>query len=116
MTIEEAAPAWVPRACTLVTADQPLRVAEFDALFAVALTEIRRLERTRLRLTLRGGPDVEAAVGELTERESQCCGFFAFAITRGEADLLDLDVIVPSSQIEVLDALAARAANPQATP
>jgi hypothetical protein len=37
MTIEPARIAWVPQACTLATADQPLRQAEFDALFATAL-------------------------------------------------------------------------------
>jgi hypothetical protein len=33
---------WVPEACTLPTVEQPLRVAEFDDLFATALRGIAR--------------------------------------------------------------------------
>ncbi|NUO57978.1 MAG: hypothetical protein HOV71_01100 [Hamadaea sp.] len=43
---------WVPDACTLPTAEQPLRVAEFDALFAASLRHADRRTPTRLRLTL----------------------------------------------------------------
>jgi len=32
--------AWVPAACTLPTAEQPLRPAEFDALFTSAATAL----------------------------------------------------------------------------
>ncbi|MEV4838269.1 hypothetical protein AB0K05_27425 [Nonomuraea sp. NPDC049486] len=38
--------AWVPSACTLPTAEQPLRVAEFDALFADAVRAVARPDRT----------------------------------------------------------------------
>jgi hypothetical protein len=57
MTVEQARIAWVPQACTLPTADQPLRQAEFDALFATAVRAFDRPDPTRLRLTLGGGPE-----------------------------------------------------------
>ena len=103
----------MPEACTLPTADQPLRRAEFDALFATALRAFDRTEPTRLRLTLGGGPDLEAGVRDLTARESECCSFFGFAVTSRGHDLLDLEVTVPGNQIEVLDAMTARAAECQ---
>ncbi|ACZ87769.1 hypothetical protein [Streptosporangium roseum] len=45
---------WAPAECTLPTAEQPLRVAEFDALFAGALRGHQRLAPTHLRLRLDG--------------------------------------------------------------
>lgn len=39
---------WVPQSCTLPTVEQPLRVAEFDALFATAVRSAERLRRTEL--------------------------------------------------------------------
>ena len=42
---------WVaPEACTLPTAQQPLRVAEFDDLFANSVTWVDRPDATRLVL------------------------------------------------------------------
>lgn len=115
MTIEEAGPAWAPQACTLPIVDRPLRVAEFDSLFATALSRLERLEPTRLTLTLSGGPEREAALRDLTAREAECCQFFSFTLTRIGIDAVDLEVAVPVSQVEVLDALAARAADAQAS-
>lgn len=34
--------AWVPQSCTLPTQEQPLRVAEWDALFSERLTSLSR--------------------------------------------------------------------------
>ncbi|MFG1754168.1 hypothetical protein [Streptosporangium sandarakinum] len=47
---------WTPSACTLPTAEQPLRVAEFDALFIDAVRGVARPEPTRLRLELLFSP------------------------------------------------------------
>jgi hypothetical protein len=41
---------WVPESCRLPTVEQPLRVAEFDELFASAVTPAERVDRTGLRL------------------------------------------------------------------
>jgi hypothetical protein len=42
----------VPQACTLPTVEQPLRVAEFDGLFATALRGVDRVAPMMLRLVL----------------------------------------------------------------
>ena len=100
-------PVWAPQACTLPTAERPVRVAEFDELFATGLRGQQRLARTRLRWRL----DVaaEATARDLTGREIQCCSFFTFTFTPA-GDALQLDVEVPAGHAAVLDALARRAA------
>lgn len=45
----------MPQACTFSTAQQPLRVAEFDELFAAVLSA-ERVEPTRLLLELEAAP------------------------------------------------------------
>ncbi|MEU8386341.1 hypothetical protein [Streptosporangium sp. NPDC048865] len=100
---------WVPSACTLPTAEQPLRLAEFDALFADAVRAVARPEQTRLRLELVLGPEHAARAAELTARENGCCSFFTFTLTVAGGHLT-LEVAVPAEQAGVLDALQARAA------
>ncbi|GGS39101.1 hypothetical protein Snoj_28590 [Streptomyces nojiriensis] len=101
--------AWVPQSCTLPTAERPLRVAEWDALFAEQLTSLSRPQPLHLRLDLAGGPGVEDRVRGLVERESGCCSFFTFTTTSGE-HLIRLDISVDQAYEAVLDALAARTA------
>ncbi|MFB4289524.1 hypothetical protein ACBI99_17905 [Nonomuraea sp. ATR24] len=98
---------WVPSSCTLPSAEQPLRVAEFDALFADAVRGVARPERTRLRLELALSPDNAARAAELAARENGCCSFFTFGLSIA-AGSLTLDVAVPAEHVEVLDALQAR--------
>ncbi|MFG6201745.1 hypothetical protein [Nonomuraea sp. JJY05] len=98
---------WVPSACTLPTPEQPLRVAELDALFAEAVQALSRPERTRLRLELVFTPDIAARAAELMARENGCCSFFTFTLTISDGSLA-LVVGVPPEQTEVLDALQAR--------
>ncbi|MGW4697971.1 hypothetical protein ACWEO1_36975 [Kitasatospora cineracea] len=112
---------WVPASCTLPTEERPLRVAEWDALFAEQLESIARPELLRAQLVLRGGEGVEERVRDLVEREGGCCSFFAFTVTadRG-AVVLDvavdaahaavLDVAVDAAHAAVLDGLERRAA------
>lgn len=97
---------WVPQACTLPTPQRPLRVAEFDQLFATALRGQQRLSPTELQWEL--DPDAEPMLRDLTARETACCSFFTFTISPG-ASGLRLDVRVPGNYVQVLDALAARA-------
>jgi hypothetical protein len=101
--------AWMPQVCTLPTAQQPLRVAEFDTLFTAALRSVYRAEPTRLRLTLDAAPEVEATARELTGREAACCAFFAFTFTPTDDRALHLDVEVPEARIDALDGLAEKA-------
>ena len=104
MSLNEAV--WVPEACTLPTVERPLRLAEFDDLFATALLGQQRIAPTRLQWHL--DPGVEGVARDLTQRESSCCSFFTFSFTTGDA--LRVDVEVPSEQVAVLDALTERAA------
>ncbi|MFF3350652.1 hypothetical protein [Streptomyces sp. NPDC002779] len=101
--------AWVPQSCTLPTEERPLRVAEWDALFAERLTSLSRPQPLRLRLDLADGEGVEARVRDLVERESGCCSFFTFTTTPAQ-DLIRLDICVDQTHEPVLDALAARTA------
>jgi hypothetical protein len=98
---------WAPEACTLPTAQRPLRLAEFDDLFVTALRGQQRLSPTRLRWRL--DPAIEEAARDLTDRERQCCSFFTFIVACAEG-AVRLDVQVPDAHVDVLDALAGRAA------
>jgi hypothetical protein len=98
---------WVPESCTLPTVDQPLRVAEFDALFATATGAAERLSPTRLRVQLPGDHDTTATARDLIARETGCCSFFSFDL-RLSATATDLEVVVPESQVAVLDAMQQR--------
>ncbi|MBM7489510.1 hypothetical protein JOD64_000732 [Micromonospora luteifusca] len=97
---------WVPESCTLPSGQRPLRLAEFDDLFATALLTQQRLSPTRLRWRL--DPAAETAARDLTGRESSCCFFFSFTLA-AETGTLRLDVQVPTAHVDVLDALARRA-------
>jgi hypothetical protein len=112
MTAPASSDNWVPTACTLPTSEQPLRRAEFDALFATALRSVHRGSRTELALTLAPAPGRADAVRDLVRRETECCSFFDFRLEDG--DPLRLLVTVPDAYAGVLDALAARAAGSQA--
>lgn len=99
---------WVPASCTLPTTEQPLRVAEFDQLFATALHAVNRTDLTALHLLL--DATAEKTAVELTERETSCCSFFTFTFTpAGDGQVL-LAATVPAAHNAVLDALAVRAA------
>ncbi|SCE99244.1 hypothetical protein [Micromonospora chokoriensis] len=101
--------AWVPETCTLPTAERPLRLAEFDRFFTEAVRGLERLSAQHLRLHLDGGTQVEEAARDLTARESSCCSFFTFGLSRADAGLLSLDVRVSAAHVDVLDALVERA-------
>ncbi|MFC0033412.1 hypothetical protein ACFFMM_28200 [Micromonospora chaiyaphumensis] len=104
-----ASASWVPDACTLPTAERPLRLAEFDRFFRAAVRGADRLSPEHLRLRLDGAEQVEETARELTARESSCCSFFTFDLARPGPGLLTLDVRVPAAHVGVLDALAERA-------
>src|SRR5262245_7709775 len=100
----------VPDACTLPTAARPLRLAEFDELFATAVRSADRLDATHLRLRFSGPASF---VRDLPARETQCCSFFDFTVAaepaEGGGESVVLDVAVPARYAEVLESLANRA-------
>jgi hypothetical protein len=99
---------WVPDTCTLPTAERPLRVAEFDDLFAWALRDVTRVTPTTLHLAL--DRDALATARELTARESECCSFFTFGFSPADDRTITLEISVPAPYTSVLDALAEQAA------
>ena len=120
MTIDDRV--WAVDACTLPTAERPLRLAEFDGLFATAVRGVRALSPTHVRMRLAGPAGLAAQVRDLTARESECCSFFTFTITpdtiapetgggrpAGDGEALALDIEVPAEHADVLGSLAQRA-------
>jgi hypothetical protein len=98
---------WSTDACTLPTAARPLRLAEFDALFATSAREVARDEHD-VRIHLVGAAGLRAQVVDLVAREQECCSFFTFSVEGGEEDLT-LGISVPEQRRSILDALADRA-------
>ena len=94
-------------ACILPTAERPLRLAEFETLFADHLTDLS-WAGDRLRLSLSGDAGLRDRVADLTAREGSCCSFFDFGLS-GTADTVVLEVGVPPERREILDSLAALA-------
>jgi hypothetical protein len=100
--------AWVGQACTLPTVQRPLRLAEFDELFTLAVRSVQRLDRRQVRLELTPEAAVAAQAADLLVRETACCSFFTFTLT-ATGGRVSLQVAVPDGHVEVLDALADRA-------
>ena len=97
---------WAPAACTLPTAEQPLRVAEFDQLFANHLRSAARIDPHTLDLLL--AADSRATAADLTARENECCSFFTFTFTEASDDSIRLRIHVPPAYVAVLDGLSER--------
>jgi hypothetical protein len=102
----------VPDACTLPTAERPLRLAEFDDLFATAVRRVDQVDEIHARLHLTGPAGLAARVRDLAARETACCSFFTFTTTGqpvvdGEAVVLDIEV--PAAHAAVLASLVQRA-------
>ena len=105
---------WVPEACTLPTIEQPLRMAEFDTLFAASLRAVERSSARHARLVLAGDETLAARVKHLAAAETSCCSFFSFTLTplthdRADASVVALDIEVPPTHSDVLAALVGRA-------
>ncbi|TQM32926.1 hypothetical protein [Nocardia bhagyanarayanae] len=106
MTISSEDEGGVPDACTLPTAEQPMRIAEFDRFFAEFAHTARRTGPARLELLL--DPAAEPTARDLAARESSCCSFLTFDFDTTEAGLV-MGIGVPGTYVDVLDAFAARA-------
>jgi hypothetical protein len=96
------------RGCTLASADQLTRLAEFDQLFAEMVVRADRPAPTRLRLELRRDPAAARRAAELAVAETACCSFFTFTLSAA-ADRLLLEIAVPDAHAPALAALAGQA-------
>jgi hypothetical protein len=102
----DASPTWIaPDVCTLPTGEQPVRIGEFDSLFAQALTRTERISPTSARFALTGSTDTATRAQDLATRETACCSFFAFTITPTGPVSAVMDVAVPAARADVLAAL-----------
>jgi hypothetical protein len=118
-SIDVSLAGWVAvDACTLPTADQPLRVAEFDDLFRTSLERVERLAAGRVRFVLSGDAGLCEWAEDLAAREASCCSFFDFEIAEGRRlgasqgtgrELVEMTIAVPPGREDVLAALADRA-------
>jgi len=97
-----------PAACTLPNAERPLRASEFIDLLGTKVLAVREVNDRHTSFELTPDPEVAARAADLCTRETQCCSFFAFALT-ATGGKLTLDVQVPSSQVSVLAALTGMA-------
>jgi hypothetical protein len=93
--------------CALPTSDQPLRLAEWDELFADAVISAEMVEPQRAKATLRAHHDLAARAADLAVRETECCSFFTFTLT-ATGEQLVLEITVPPAQRAVLGALVDR--------
>jgi hypothetical protein len=98
----------VPGACSLPVKEQPLRFDELDALFAIAVRGVYRIDARNLRLMLVADGVVDAITRDLVERETRCCSFFGFSLARRDGYLI-VDIEVPTGHTAVLDGIARRA-------
>jgi hypothetical protein len=100
--------------CTLPAADQPMRLMEFDELFRRQVAPPHRIGPYRAEFSFGGADGLHAKVSDLLARESECCSFFDFMIDQQaghpiNGDQLLLQVGVPASRADVLEALLNRA-------
>ena len=101
--------AWVPtEACTLPTDEQPLRVAEFDQLFADSLVCVERHGAGQISLLLDDEQSVLETAQDLADRETSCCSFFGFAVRRTDRGV-EMRIDVPPARTAILFALAEHA-------
>jgi hypothetical protein len=102
----------VPEACTLPTAERPLRLAAFDELFATAVRRVEPIEAIHARLHLSGPAGLADRVRDLAARETACCSFFTFTTTplpATDGETVVLDIEVPAAHADALAALVQRA-------
>jgi hypothetical protein len=96
-----------PEACSLPRADQPARVAEWDALFTDAVCAVSPIDGG-VRFVVDRTVSTPAVVADLADRESQCCSFLGFTVAVGDGTLT-LDVTADPDHADVVAALAGRA-------
>ena len=102
LTVEDD---WVPASCALPTAQQPLRRAEFDDLFADDVVSVNQTSAGAVCLELRAEPYVAAKAASLATKETRCCSFFTFELTITDGKV-ELTVSAEPEHASVLAALS----------
>ncbi len=100
---------WVPASCSLPTAEQPWRRAEFDALFAQDVLSVEQTSPGEVTVALKPDATVAARAAQLAAAETGCCSFFTFGLTISDGHV-DMVVTTDPRHRDVLAALATRAA------
>jgi hypothetical protein len=90
------------------TAEQPLRRAEFDDLFADDVLSVTQPSPLEVRFELRPDAGVAARAASLAAKEKGCCSFFTFGITVIDG-AVSMTVSTEPAHGTVLAALGARA-------
>ena len=102
-------PGWVEvDACTLPTVERPLRVAEFDDLFAT-LQSVEHTDPSRARMLLNGDGALAERTRLLAAAESSCCSFFTFDVSTPGPGRVAFYIGVPPEYVDELAALVDRA-------
>jgi cell wall-associated NlpC family hydrolase len=96
-------------ACTLPTAQRPLRVAQLDDLFTTHLRSIEHPRDNAVRMVLVGDTALAQRTQALADAESSCCTFFTFTVSPLDDGQVALDIRVPAAYADVLAALTRRA-------
>jgi hypothetical protein len=94
-----------PIACDMTNAPDtgPERIAEYERLFAQALTG-RERTAAGIRFRLRADPGIEDWVRDLAAREKACCSFFDFSVaTVGDEVHWDATVVDDDTARAILD-------------
>lgn len=106
---------WIPSSCTLPTMEQPLRRAEFAALFADGALEVEQTPSSEIVVTLKPEAEVAARAARLATAETGCCSFFTFrfTISPGRVDMI---ISAEPDHADILVALATRATSLVGTP
>jgi hypothetical protein len=90
--------------CTLDGEGAKARLPQVHAM--LARLRDRQQSEGRLVLSFTGGPETAALVEEFVRDESQCCGFFTFAVATGD-DEVTLELTAPPQGLAMLDDAAA---------
>src|SRR5690242_2365295 len=87
-------------ACTLPTAERPLRRSEFNDVFARAVS-VERPSPGHVTFRLAGPSDLADEVRDLAARETECCSFFTFTVTAPTPGDVLFEVAVPDAYVAV---------------
>ena len=99
--------AFAPAACTLPTAERPLRASEFVDLLGTQVIATHLVNNQHTRFELAPLPEVAARAADLFAREARCCSFFTFTLTI-DANAARVAVVAPDDGVPLVRELFGR--------